>query len=220
MSARQEILNRLRGRERAVTLPPPWRSRREFPSLEERFRHSLEAVYGQVLRAGSQQEALSQAAQLLEQMGVRKIVINHEPPLEGLVAHLAGMEWHIAAQDAGVCRDCGQSWRWLCADSDAGLSSADAALAETGSLIISSGPGKSRLTTLLPPVHLALLPRSRLTTDLFTWLAALRRQQDAPLRLPANAVLVSGPSKTADIEQTMSVGVHGPKRLIVILYPD
>jgi L-lactate utilization protein LutC len=79
---------------------------------------------------------------------------------------------------------------------------------------VSSGPGRSRLATLLPPVHIALVPTSRMTTDIFTFTAA--RQGE----LPANMVFISGPSKTGDIEQTMSIGVHGPKRFIVILYED
>jgi L-lactate dehydrogenase complex protein LldG len=70
------------------------------------------------------------------------------------------------------------------------------------------------MATLLPPVHIALVPESRLTADLFTWTAA----RQGPL--PANVTLVSGPSKTADIEQTMAIGVHGPKRFIVVLYAD
>jgi L-lactate dehydrogenase complex protein LldG len=62
-------------------------------------------------------------------------------------------------------------------------------------------------------VHIALLPASRLLTDIFAW-QETRRGDD----WPANLVLVSGPSKTADIEQTMSVGVHGPKQFMVLVY--
>jgi L-lactate dehydrogenase complex protein LldG len=67
------------------------------------------------------------------------------------------------------------------------------------------------LATLLPPIHIALVSSGQLTADLFTWTAARRG------RLPANVVLISGPSKSADIERTLAVGVHGPKRLIVVL---
>ncbi|MGB4871273.1 MAG: LUD domain-containing protein, partial [Candidatus Promineifilaceae bacterium] len=87
-------------------------------------------------------------------------------------------------------------------------------LAETGSVILSSGPAQSRMATLLPPIHIVLLPTSRLTSDIFTWTQA--RQET----IPANITLISGPSKTADIEQTMAVGVHGPKRFVVIVYED
>jgi L-lactate dehydrogenase complex protein LldG len=104
--------------------------------------------------------------------------------------------------------------RAFCETADVGLTSADAAFAETGSLVVSSGSGKSRMASLLPPVHIALVPESKLTADIFTWTAA---QKGAP---PTNTVFISGPSKTADIEMTLVKGVHGPKRFIVILYGD
>jgi L-lactate dehydrogenase complex protein LldG len=118
-------------------------------------------------------------------------------------------EWHIVGKSPGDLRA-------FCATADVGLSSADAGLAESGTIVVSSGPGKSRLATLLPPIHIALLATDRLTADLFTWTAARRDQ--FPVPLPANVVLISGPSKSADIERTLAIGVHGPKRLIVLLY--
>jgi L-lactate utilization protein LutC len=104
--------------------------------------------------------------------------------------------------------------REFAASADVGITRVDAALAETGSLVISSGKWKGRVVSLLSPVHIAFAPVSRLTTDIFTWLVTRQNPW------PANTVLVSGPSKTADIEQTLAVGVHGPKRVIVILYRD
>ena len=78
-------------------------------------------------------------------------------------------------------------------------------------MVLDSGLGRSRLATLLPPVHVALVYHHQLQPDIFTWTAG---RDEA---WPANVVLVSGPSKTADIEQTLTVGVHGPKRFIVLL---
>ncbi len=104
------------------------------------------------------------------------------------------------------------SWQAVCAQADVGVSGADAALAETGTVILRSGSGRSRLVTLLPPIHLALVPVKCLQPDLFTWIA----DREGPL--PAGLTLVSGPSKTGDIEQTLAIGVHGPKRFIVVLY--
>jgi L-lactate dehydrogenase complex protein LldG len=117
----------------------------------------------------------------------------------------------LAGETAGGSEE---AWRDFCAGADAGLTAVDAALAETGSLVVSSGPGRSRMVSLLPPVHIALVPASSLTPDLFTWTAA-RGQA-----VPAALTLISGPSKTADIEQTLAIGVHGPKRLIVILVEE
>ena len=102
--------------------------------------------------------------------------------------------------------------REFCARADVGLSGVEGALAETGSLIVHSGPGKSRLATLLPPVHVALVPVSCLMPDIFTWTAARNG------KMPANLTLISGPSKSADIEFTLALGVHGPGRLVAVLY--
>ena len=207
--ARESILARLRRKEREAAPPAPWRSRRAFPDLAAQFDEALTAAGGEVLRAGDLDGALSALDGLLGELETQHAVANATSPLNAidLPGRFQAVTWHLADDDGG-----GESWRAACAAAGVGLSSADAALAATGSLIISSGPGRSRLATLLPPVHVALVPALRLTADIFTWAAA--RQGD----YPANLTLVSGPSKTADIEQTLAVGVHGPKRLVAILY--
>jgi L-lactate utilization protein LutC len=209
MSARDEILAALRTKERDVTHPPRWRTRRDFPDLAERFTTALTNVHGEVIRADNLEAAIQALDALFEGLSARQIVANDEPLLTdlNLATRWSGIDWHIVDQAEGDLRA-------FCAGADVGLSSADAALAETGSIVITSGPGRSRLATLLPPVHVALVPTSRLTTDIFTWAAA------RPGEMPAKLVLVSGPSKTADIEQKMAIGVHGPKRFIVVLYRD
>jgi L-lactate dehydrogenase complex protein LldG len=209
MNARDEILAVLRTKARDVTHPPRWRSRRNFPDLADRFTEALTRVHGEVIRADSLEGALQALDALFEELSARNIVANAEPVLTGLglETRWPGINWHIVGQSEGDLRA-------FCAAADVGLSGAEAALAETGSIAISSGPGHSRLATLLPTVHVALVPTSSLTTDIFTWTAA--RQGGMPSKL----VLVSGPSKTADIEQTMAIGVHGPKRFIVVLYQD
>lgn len=209
MNSRHKILNQLRTNGRAADLPGPWRSRRQFDDLAGRFDEALTAAKGECHHAASLDAAVEQLHQLLRELNAARIVVNAEPPLTelDLPARWPDFQWHAVGQSDGDLRA-------FCASADVGLSGADAALAETGSVIVSSGPGRSRLATLLPEVHLALVPVSCLTADIFTWTAG--RQGE----LPANQVIVSGPSKTGDIEQTMAIGVHGPKRFIVILYQD
>jgi L-lactate dehydrogenase complex protein LldG len=204
MNARDEILGRLKQAQRHEPLPPPWRSRRDFPDLAARFTQALTAVKGEVHQVDSLAVAYELTNQLLRQIEAEKVVLNDERPLHNL-PHLPHIIYHQVGQENKALRD-------FCASADAGLTSADAALAETGTLVLTSGPGKSRLASLLPPVHIALVPTAVLTTDLFTWANQFNRQ------LPTNLNFISGPSKTADIEQTMAVGVHGPKRFIVVLY--
>jgi len=209
MSDRDQILAALRQQLRTVEHPSAWQSRRQFDDLAERFCTALTAAHGEVHRAGTLDAALATLGAVLAGLAVRQAALNAEPPLADV--DLAGrwpeIQWRVAGEDD-------EDLRAFCAAADAGITGVDALLAETGTIVVSSGPGKSRLTPLLPPVHIALAPASRLTTDLFTWTAGRRGD------LPANVTLISGPSKTADIEQTMAIGVHGPKRLIVILYDD
>lgn len=210
MSERDEILRRLRARERSQARPPAWRSRQHLPDLAAAFYQALTAAGGEVRRASSLESALNELSMLLDELKALRVAANAEPPLDqvDVSARWPGLTWHVTGRTEGDLRA-------FCASADAGLTSADAALAETGTIVVSSGPGRSRLVSLLPPVHVALLPTSRLTSDLFTWIAAVGRSE-----LPASITLVSGPSKTADIEQTLAIGVHGPKRVIAILYAD
>ncbi|MCL4267841.1 MAG: LUD domain-containing protein [Anaerolineae bacterium] len=209
MNPRDEILARLRQAQRDEPMPPPWQSRRDFPDLAARFVQALTAVKGEVHQADSLAAAYDLTNQLLRQMEAEKVVLNDERPLHNL-PRLPHITYHQVGQEEAALRD-------FCARADAGLTSADAALAETGTIVLTSGPGKSRLASLLPPVHMALVPTAVLTTDLFTWTASFNRQR-LPQSPPTNLNFISGPSKTADIEQIMAVGVHGPKRFIVILY--
>lgn len=106
--------------------------------------------------------------------------------------------------------------RELFEEIDAGFTTTLGGIAETGGLILWPSPQEPRLLSLVPPVHLALLDTSRIHDSFWH---AMRSERWAG-RMPPNALLVSGPSKTADIEQTLAYGVHGPKRLVVVAVRD
>ncbi|MFC1717194.1 lactate utilization protein C [Candidatus Poribacteria bacterium] len=207
MSAREEILSRLRTEVREAELPPAWESKRDFPDLVARFTETLTASLGEVRQADSLESAWEEVGAILREEGAKAVVANDEPPLsaEVLTKRWPDYEWHIVGQTTGDLRE-------FCIRADVGISCAEAALAETGSIVVRSGPGKSRLATLLPPVHVALVPISCLTPDIFTWTAERFGE------MPANLLIISGPSKTADIEFTLTLGVHGPGRLVVVLF--
>ena len=94
-----------------------------------------------------------------------------------------------------------------------GVTGAHAALAESGGLVLVSGPGRGRLPSILPPVHVAVVAERRLRVSL----ADLVREEPGLLDGGSNVVIVAGPSRTADIEMTLTHGVHGPKHLHVVL---
>ena len=93
-----------------------------------------------------------------------------------------------------------------------GITGAQAALADTGSVGLVHGKGRARLVSLLPPVHVALVSVDRLHATL----AAVFAAEPDLLRAAANVVFVTGPSRTADIEMTLTRGVHGPRIVHVV----
>jgi L-lactate dehydrogenase complex protein LldG len=97
-----------------------------------------------------------------------------------------------------------------------GLTAADAAIADTGSLVLMAGPGRARLAAMSVRTHIALFTPGQLHATLADWVAA-RPDRAAEVRAHSAAVLITGPSRTADIEMTLTVGVHGPGELIAIL---
>ena len=103
--------------------------------------------------------------------------------------------------------------RAACATADIGITSADYALAETGSLVMLSSTAEARLISLLPPVHVAIVPRSRLLANLDELLATIPK----PAEQTSSMVLITGPSRTADIEQILIRGVHGPGEIYVVI---
>lgn len=209
-TARDEILARLQAAAQPTPLPPQWATAPcPVGELVEPFVQALTAAKGEVRRVADLAAAFAALEDLLLELGVTTAVVNDDLPWSGpeLAARLTAVSWTRPGPDRAA-------WRDACATADLGLSGAVAALAETGSIVVHSGVENGRLTSLLPPVHLVLLAASQITANLFTWSQARR----APL--PANVILISGPSKTADIEQTLAIGVHGPKRLLVILYDE
>jgi L-lactate dehydrogenase complex protein LldG len=94
-----------------------------------------------------------------------------------------------------------------------GLTGAQAAIAESGSIVLASGPGCGRLASLLTPLHIAILRRDRIVRTLEDFFA---EHPDVATQ-GSNCVIVTGPSRTADIEMTLSRGVHGPREIHVIV---
>ncbi|MEM7133747.1 MAG: lactate utilization protein [Chloroflexota bacterium] len=104
-----------------------------------------------------------------------------------------------------------------------GLTSVTAACASTGTMVMASSTvGTSRSASLLPYHHVALIPFSRLYPSFETWLAEMRQQGKLvqQMRQNANISFISGPSKSADIEGKLTLGVHGPRHVHAILFDD
>lgn len=98
-----------------------------------------------------------------------------------------------------------------------GITGAFCAIAETGTLMMCSGPATPPAASLLPETHIAVISRSRIVTGMEDAWTLLRREHGV---MPRAVNFISGPSRTADIEQTVTLGAHGPYRVHVILLPS
>jgi L-lactate dehydrogenase complex protein LldG len=131
-------------------------------------------------------------------------------PAPGVAAALAAEGWHrivpAPGEDSGFDRS-------PMAGVDLGVTGSSAALAESGSVILRHHSGRSRLISALPLIHVALVRVETIYPSLAHWADAV---PDA-IEATANLVIVTGPSRTGDIEQHLNLGVHGPKHLHVVL---
>ena len=103
------------------------------------------------------------------------------------------------------------------ASADIGITGADFAIADTGTLVLLSGPEQPRLTSLLPPVHIAILEKETIVPDIHALFARLGKSYENYDKLCSCISFITGPSRTADIELNLTLGVHGPGRAIVII---
>lgn len=121
----------------------------------------------------------------------------------------AALPWQAAGIDAQA--------RPATGDDKVGVTGCFCAIAETGTLMMHSGAETPLTSSLLPDVHIAVVRRSRLVMGMEDAWDLLRREQG---ELPRQVAFVSGPSRTADIEMTMVLGIHGPYRVHVVLVKD
>lgn len=141
--------------------------------------------------------------QNLESVDGHCIVVDNQTEVEETVKRLTEGK-RIATPDAS---------RADLFEYDVGVTSAQAAIAETGTLVLDSSAERNRLVSLVPPVHIAHLDASRIFRTLGETLTALQSGEEVS---PA-ITFITGPSRTADIELTLAIGVHGPQELYVVI---
>ncbi len=165
-------------------------------STVEQFKQSLEAVDGHCVIARDEAEIAQAITRIVSDLGVRRIALSDAPVLARLIN--AG-DVEISPPDIF--------------EFDAGISTAQAAIAETGTLVLDCARERHRLVSLVPPVHIAILEASSIFQTLAEALAFVHQNGNIS---PA-VTFITGPSRTADIELTLTIGVHGPQELYVIV---
>ena len=194
MSSRDSILGSIRSH--LATSPPVSSVQSVFlpeatpltTSVVDAFKQSVEAVDGHCVVVHTEEEL----TRILKNFTARKIAISDAPILNRL---------DIAPSTSNIF------------EIDVGITTAQAAIAETGTLILDSSRERNRLVSLVPPVHIAIVDASSIFQTLAEALAFIH--QDGNIS-PA-VTFITGPSRTADIELTLTIGVHGPQELYVIV---
>lgn len=224
MADRAGFLASIRHRTRAGRYRPTkapdsvWTRTEERPREAEpigdppvRFIRELEALGGHGTRVESMEEARDHVISLAKERNA-KLLIRWD--VEGLERLGADGPLREAGVDVAVWRGAG-GLRELVARADIGLSTAEWAIAETGSLVLEGGPGRGRSVTLLPPTYVAVVPVEKV---LRTVPEAIEKYAGGGAGgLPANVCFHTGPSRSGDIEMSLVVGMHGPGDVHVIL---
>jgi L-lactate dehydrogenase complex protein LldG len=179
-------------------------------TLFETFKARAEAVSAEVHRFATRREAFAFILGLLQEQGVRdgqgpgalwadgsflkgfgKAEINREAP---------GIGFEITRQAAAQAR--------------VGISQVGWAVAATGTLVVDAAQVEQRLVSTLPPIHVALVASSSLRADLAEVLTQIHPSQTGYISM------ITGPSRTADIERVLTIGVHGPERLVIVFVDE
>lgn len=221
MSARENILAKLR---RAAAAPmkepetaayyqemtPQWES--EAGRLKH-WAKAMRAVKTEIhwVRADNWAQMLVKVAQ---EKGLRNILLplqTEHGRVAAAVAETAGIE--VKAFEQPI-----ENWKdEFFADIDAGFTDVRCGIAHTGTLVLWPSESQPRSQSLVPPVHICLFDAAKMYNDFYSAMQG----ENMAAGMPTNVVLVSGPSKTADIQLTLAYGAHGPRDMVVLaVLPD
>jgi L-lactate dehydrogenase complex protein LldG len=191
-----------------------------WPQALERFREEFERVAGVFHQVSSMEEVPGVIRRIAQERSAKSVLSWHPGALGLDLRTSLGAEGLsvTVAPDGDPDAASRASHREAAARAEIGVTGVDWALAETGTLIVVSGRGRPRSTSLLPATHVAVFGRDRLIESLEQVGVMLEALHVDPARSMSGAVInfITGPSRTADIELTLTRGVHGPKEVHAI----
>ncbi|MBI5166310.1 MAG: lactate utilization protein [candidate division NC10 bacterium] len=180
------------------------------------FREEAQRVGAVVQEAGNWEDAFRYIIELAKARGVSLVAISQSslPHYQELVQRLAqeGIQAVLPGEAPA------QGLRRALTEAGMGISGADLGIAESGTLVLVRGDGRDRLVTALPPLHVALFSAHQLVHTLADAMVILKGWGDG--YPPAHISLITGPSRTADIETALVIGVHGPKEVHILILKE
>jgi len=218
MSARDRILSRIRQPDRIpVSAPEDWsiveRSADTTEHLLAQFTEKLTSVKGEVIQVSRAQGDPALAGAILEWMttaGHQRLLTGTSELADQLTPWLSE-QLTVTRYDSAI--ETRKDALFDETKNPVGLTGSKALIAETGSVICWPDATEPRTLSLVPTVHLCVADAQMLFPNLHTFIS----QQQVAEHLPTNALMISGPSKSADIAQVLAYGVHGPKRMVVFI---
>lgn len=229
MTDRETFLNRIRERRHQAYHFPVVDPGPDVPQsvlgddvpaseLVDHFTRMLEDVGGHVVHVSDVRAARDWLVDFVGGQRLERVVITRDTSLEDLGASLTDTGLTVTMPPVGesVGKAAGEAFRRACIDADVGVTGADFAVADTGTLVLLAQSGSPRIASLLPPVHVAVVGSDRFVPNLPALVEHLRSEVWEN-GLPSAMTFITGPSRTADIEQTLSIGVHGPGEVHVVV---
>jgi len=187
----------------------------------DKFEAELQKVDGFTYRASTLAGLDEIVRKILQDHQAKSAVCTRNPILKALGLPEKIASWGVKSTVWPGAEDASKSFKTNVFSAEIGISGVEFVLAESGSLVITSRTEGSQLASLAPPTHVALYRRDQAKATLEEVLERLPVPTDPNQPLPGRSVVfVTGPSRTADIEQILIRGVHGPKHVHAILVED
>jgi len=219
--ARQEILSSIRGHlaasarfdAHAAQPATPQRGAQSNSTKNnhdgpviELFQQALEAVSGHCSIVQNIDEAARNVQQIVDQRKARRVAVSDSTLVKGILKRLKTEAAFLDAPNQSELFEC-----------DLGITSAQWAIAETGTLVLEAERERHRLASLVPPVHVAMVEAGRIRRTMSEILELIK---NTDIGLSRTVTFITGPSRTSDIELTLAIGVHGPGELHVIVIDE
>jgi L-lactate dehydrogenase complex protein LldG len=216
-SARNEILAKLkRGSRRPVptrpALPPLRELSLDLEGLITRFSENLALQGGTAYRTIGAQGLLTRLGDILCEEGVKRAVMSSDDVVIPLDLPQWAKDKGLEFVSAGALKD-QAAYREAVFQADAGITGADFAVAESGTIALFHSKDQARLLSIAPPIHVVLVPVERVVPVYEKVIEAAYARQTPPSQIS----FITGPSASADIQATPFKGMHGPQKLLVIL---